>query len=263
MRDDTNSRILSKLQSQSLQDAWRELPGTLQDTLINKSIDKVYNGKTTAQAAEEVAREALNTVKSINDFKSYSNASWFGRGSEKTLKELSNYRKTFEDQDALDEYRSMLIEKGYGEHVASSLAYPMGTNVKKQLAQLEKRSSYSGLQKIMPESAARQVNIKMNEASAQQYAQSLAQSMSPLDSVESISLAFNDLGFDEGMFFNALDRLVESEEISLTVEQQRELDRRLPVNPSLTDLIASASFGKKTGKYGFFQSLLRKTTGKR
>ena len=163
----------------------------------------------------------------------------------------------YDDLNALDEFHSELKVKGFGDGVASMIAHPASVNLKKEMAKLKGLADPKGLSKIIPAGAAKSILKADTDKISREKAPLIAAAIGPLDTIEGAALAFNDLGFDESLIYDALDQMVQDGEFTPNSWQQRELTRRLPVESTITDLFYAAVPGVARGKFGLWETFLR------
>lgn len=265
-----DSAIQNKLQTKDLAKTWNQVPGTILDRFKQIAVEKVNNGESIGNVVSDVSKQALDFVKTQNDLLNESITPIAGRAGKKQVEDYSRYRKEYEKIGSPEEFKNTLMRQGFKEHLASTIAFPPNPKLAKTLSSIQDVSSFgkkaAELEKnIIPT----QKNIdklnKINEkitSQADKFIPKIIRQISPDDSIDAIALLLNDLGYDENKFFDSLDQAQYEGDFKPTPRQQRELNKKLPVEVGLKDLFISLNPMGARGKYNFFE-VVDRLTGRR
>lgn len=280
LRNKFDDSVQKKIQAGGLGEAWAKLPQVAQDRLFSDAVRAVREGASLDNAANAAAKKALDVTKSLGQFYNRGGLGLLGVPSEQFRQDMASYRKSFADLDMLDEYASELQAKGFGEHLSSAMAYPVSEGVMKEIGRLqpEAKKEASIWKKLVLSPFGpvglftKPAEIAINEwrkdqprapERSQQFAERLAEVITPEDSIDAIALAADDAGLESRVIYDYFRQLTAQGQYQPSPRQEREISQALPVKPSLQDMVTALTQGAgEQGKFGFIDSIRRRWFGK-
>ena len=243
--DEFNKKFLA-LDQKTDGKGWSSLPQKEQKKFINEVRGRIERGESVEKATDTVSKEAFEFSKSRASLKA-NRVLPFLDNEGKWSKNLNETRKTYEKYDALELYRDDLItEQGLSPEVASSLAFPLSTDLKKSFKGIKpniiENVPIHSLPQIIGTNLTGGIGKKLlnyfnrkdpKSEQVQSFSTSVANNIGENDSIKALQLELRKRGYSDTKF---MDALKENPNINLNSRQELELQNLAQANYTMKDI---------------------------
>ena len=246
LEDSIAARVRQETQKElSVDGLFKTVPGEYYNNIVDRAKVDFLKGKSIEDSVKDATKKILSLEKATTKMKrDLGTRPIFGKAPKQLLSDIGSLRKSYEEAGALELFKD--DQKRYldiGDHLASFNAYPLSEKIRKTLSGIKEKDT--------PEVVAAKIYDGLD----------------PSDSIFSLGLVLNQLGFNDRDVVNELMDLEKTGIYSIDNDRQRrEIAAYTPASVSLGDLLFNSFsdimkaplmiFGEKK-KVGFFERLKR------